>query len=76
MKSISIIIPAYNEEKNIALAHAALQKVFASCADKYTFNIFFVNDGSIDNTIGEIEKLAANDPQINYIDFSRNFGKE
>lgn len=75
MKTISIIIPAHNEEKNISLVHQELKKVFAICPD-YAFNIFFVNDGSSDNTIGEIEKLAATDPHVNYIDFSRNFGKE
>ncbi len=75
MKSISIIVPAYNEEKNIPLAYKELKKVFATCPN-YAFDIFFVNDGSRDNTIGEIEKLAAADPIVHYIDFSRNFGKE
>ena len=74
MKSISIIVPAHNEEKNIPLIHRELKKVFAACPN-YTFEIFFVNDGSTDNTIREIEKLAS-DSQVKYIDFSRNFGKE
>ena len=76
MKKISIIIPAYNEEKNIPLVYAELQKVFAQCSDKYAFDILFVNDGSRDNTIGEIEKLAQSHQDVKYIDFSRNFGKE
>ncbi len=75
MKSVSIIIPAYNEEKNIPLVHQELQKIFAACPN-YTFDIFFVNDGSSDNTIGEIERLTAIDPNVKYLDFSRNFGKE
>lgn len=76
MKKISIIIPAYNEEKNINLIYLELQKVFAKCSKEYEFEIFFVNDGSSDNTIGEIEKLASEHPDVKYIDFSRNFGKE
>lgn len=76
MKSISIIVPAYNEEKNIPLMYGELQKVFKILQDKYVFEIVFVNDGSTDKTIEEIEKLAESDQQVKFIDFSRNFGKE
>jgi dolichol-phosphate mannosyltransferase len=76
MKSISIIIPAHNEEKNIPLIYDELQKIFKTLQDKYIFDIIFVNDGSTDGTIGEIEKLAETDQNVKYIDFSRNFGKE
>lgn len=76
MKSISIIIPAYNEERNIPLVHQELQKIFALFKGKYSFELFFVNDGSTDCTLKEIEKLAVTWPNVKYIDFSRNFGKE
>ncbi|MDD5396661.1 MAG: glycosyltransferase family 2 protein [Candidatus Moranbacteria bacterium] len=76
MKKISIIIPAYNEEKNVDLIYVELQKVFATCPKEYEFEILFVNDGSSDNTLGEIERLAGKHPEVKYIDFSRNFGKE
>jgi len=76
MKTISIIIPAYNEEKNIPLIYVELQKIFKTLQDKYIFDMLFINDGSIDKTLSEIEKLADLDPQVKYIDFSRNFGKE
>lgn len=76
MKLISIIIPAYNEEKNIPFLYAELQKVIRSCEDRYAFEIIFVNDGSKDGSLGEIEKIADSDQNVRYIDFSRNFGKE
>ena len=76
MKLISIIIPAYNEEKNIRPVYQALKKVFRSLHDRYRFEIMFVNDGSRDRTINEIEKLSREDADVKYIDFSRNFGKE
>ena len=76
MKSISIIVPAYNEEKNIPLIYSELQKIFKTLQDSYVFEVIFINDGSTDKTIYEIEKLANSDSQVKYIDFSRNFGKE
>ncbi|MEI7890973.1 MAG: glycosyltransferase family 2 protein [bacterium] len=76
MKKISIIIPAYNEEKNIPLAYLELQKVFAKVLENYSFEIIFINDGSRDKTIVEIEKLAKEHEDVKFLDFSRNFGKE
>jgi len=76
MKTISIVIPAYNEEKNISLMYNELQKVFKTLQGKYVFDVLFVNDGSTDKTLLEIEKLASLGSQVKYIDFSRNFGKE
>lgn len=77
MKTISIIIPAYNEEKNIGLIYEKLAEVFRTFdAEKYAFDVLFVNDGSTDKTVQEIEKLAQGDPNVRFIDFSRNFGKE
>lgn len=76
MKSITIIIPAHNEEKNIPLVYAELKKIFNNLENDYFFETFFVNDGSSDGTLAEIEKLAKIDNSVKYIDFSRNFGKE
>lgn len=76
MKKISIIVPAHNEEKNINLIYSKIRDVFSACADKYEFEIIFINDGSNDGTLGEIEKIANSDQKVKYIDFSRNFGKE
>ncbi len=76
MQSILIVVPAYNEEKNIPLLYSELKKVFVPLCDNYSFEILFINDGSKDNTLGEIEKLAEIDEHVKYLDFSRNFGKE
>jgi len=76
MKSILVVVPAFNEEKNIEPIYVALKKVFAAIEDKYSLEVLFVNDGSTDGTIVEIEKLAKSDLAVKYIDFSRNFGKE
>ncbi len=74
-KTISIIVPAYNEEKNVPLIAAQIVKTFAALP-QYAYEIIFVNDGSTDNTQVAIDTLAANNPSIKTIEFSRNFGKE
>lgn len=76
MKSISVIIPAYNEEKNIRPICEKLENIFKLFSDRYAYEIIFINDGSEDGTADEVEKIAAENPHIKYIDFSRNFGKE
>jgi dolichol-phosphate mannosyltransferase len=76
MKTVSIIIPAYNEESNIPAIHSALCEVIAPLTDRYTFEFLFVNDGSHDGTLTALETLASRDPQVRFLDFARNFGKE
>lgn len=70
---LSLVVPCYNEEENIAL--------FAETAERalegIEYEIVFVNDGSKDNTIGELKKLVERRcANITVVDFSRNFGKE
>ena len=73
-KTISILIPVYNEESNVSAVADAVAKVFESI--NYSFEILFVNDGSKDNSLIEIKKAAAGDSRISYLSFSRNFGKD
>lgn len=76
MKLISIIIPAYNEEKNIPLIYSELKKVTSALENSYFFEFFFINDGSNDGTFEEIEKISNYDEKVKYVHFTRNFGKE
>ncbi len=73
-KIISIVVPIYNEEKNIPLISAELLNVFSSL--KYDYEIIFINDGSKDGSQQIIENLAKNNDKIKSIEFSKNFGKE
>lgn len=75
MEKISIIVPCYNEEKAINIYYNEISKVIKNMKD-ILFEIIFIDDGSTDNTLSELKKLAKKDKQINYISFSRNFGKE
>ena len=77
MKLISIIIPCYNEEKNIFPVYDAIVKKWnENLINNYNLEFVFVDDGSQDNTVEEIKKIAKKDNRIKLIEFSRNFGKE
>ncbi len=74
-KKISILVPCYNEEKSLSVLYEALQKV-ADENTSYEWEFLFVNDGSRDNTLAELEQLRAKDERCCYVDLSRNYGKE
>ena len=74
-KTISILIPCYNEEKSLPLLYPELVKLMDSNIG-YDWEIMFVNDGSSDGTLVELQHLRAMDKRVNYVDLSRNFGKE
>lgn len=75
-KLISIVLPAYREEKNISLVYEEILKNLEKISEKYDFEIIFVNDGSPDNTWEEILKLCEKDERVKGINLSRNFWKE
>lgn len=74
-KLISLVIPAYREEKNIPLIYQQITQTLLSIK-KYDFEIIFVNDGSPDTTWLEIEKLCEQDTRVKGINLSRNFGHQ
>ena len=74
MKKARLIVPAYNEEKNVPLFYEETIKYLNY--EDIEFDILFVNDGSKDNTLAEVIKLTEKDKRLKYISLSRNFGKE
>ena len=75
MKKITILIPCYNEEKSLPLLYPELKALMDSEL-KYDWEILFVNDGSKDNTMNLIKALRVVDNRIQFVNLSRNFGKE
>lgn len=74
-KRISILVPCYNEEQSLPLLYAELQQLAAS-QEQYDWEFLFVNDGSTDGTLRILETMQAEDARCNYVDLSRNYGKE
>ncbi len=75
MKSVTLLIPAYNEQEVLSHLYDRLYKLAGENPD-YSWEFLFVNDGSRDKTLEIIQRYAAKDPRISYINLSRNFGKE
>lgn len=76
MEKISIVVPCYNEEKNINNFYEEMIKTLEKVKENYSYEIIFVNDGSNDQTEIEVKKVRKTDKNIILISFSRNFGKE
>ena len=64
MSKVSVLIPAYNEELSLPELYSKLKE------------LLFINDGSKDKTLEVIKFLRSQDERINFVDLSRNFGKE
>ena len=71
---LSLVVPCYNEESNIALMYDAVKADFKDVT--FDYEMVFVNDGSKDGTLGELKKLLSGDVPVKIVNFSRNFGKE
>ncbi|MFH0895110.1 MAG: glycosyltransferase family 2 protein [Bacteroidota bacterium] len=71
---LSVIVPVFNEEKNIPLLYDRMTVVLKALQKEY--EIIFVNDGSRDTTPALIVQLSMRDSHVKYINFSRNFGHQ
>lgn len=74
MSIISVILPAYNEEKMIPKTAEAVGSILEGAGIDY--ELIFVNDGSRDDTWEQISKIAGKNNHVRGVCFSRNFGKE
>ncbi len=73
-KTISVVTPCYNEELNIAEAHAAVQRVFDDHLPQYQREHIFCDNASTDASAMMLRALAAKDPDVKVIFNARNFG--
>lgn len=74
-KLVTILLPAYNEEASFPIIDRCMSQVLKENTD-YDWEFLFVNDGSKDNTLQQMIRFHQRDPHYNFIDLSRNYGKE
>ncbi len=71
--TISVVIPAYNEEGCVDELAKRLKDVFASVGPRYDFEAIVVENGSVDGTYERLLAIAAEDPRFTIVQLSRNF---
>jgi polyisoprenyl-phosphate glycosyltransferase len=71
-RKISLVVPCFNEEANIPVLYQHVREVLADRETEFVF----VDDCSTDGTLSVLEALAAGDPSVKYVSFSRNFGHQ
>ena len=72
--SITLVIPCYNEEKNIQALHKVIEQTFKN--SHYVYDLIFIDDGSNDGTLKILKSIWKTHENISVLSFSKNFGKE
>lgn len=75
MKTISILIPTYNEEANVVPLSEALIEMFTSKLSQYDYEILFIDNHSQDKTQQLLTELCNHNPKIKAIFNAKNFGQ-
>lgn len=74
-KTISIMVPTYNEEENVMLMYQALKDTFKKDLPNYQYEILFIDNKSKDNTRNLIRKICEKDKNVKAIFNAQNFGQ-
>lgn len=74
IKTITIVVPTYNEEENIELVYTSIKNIFAEKLNNYHYKILFIDNDSQDASRSVIRALASKDSNVQYIFNVKNFG--
>ena len=74
MKTISVVIPTYNEEANVETIYQRIKDLFTTSLSSYQMEILFIDNASKDRTREIIGKLAESDHRVQAIYNATNFG--
>lgn len=75
MPKISIVVPCYNEQAALPIFYQEIIRI-AGEMNYAEFEFVFIDDGSKDDTLPTLRRLAAQDKRVRFVSLSRNFGKE
>lgn len=74
-KTISFAIPVYRNEGAITLTYEKIKGCFETELAAYNYEFVFVDDGSDDGSLAELQRLRSADPRVRIVSFTRNFGQ-
>ena len=75
MRTLSVVIPCFNEQAVISTTHQRMIEVLKDLKS-FRHEIIYVNDGSRDQTLSILQKTAETEKNVKIISFSRNFGHQ
>lgn len=68
---LTVLVPCFNEGAQVEVAHRELTEALKGIDE---LEILFVDDGSTDDSLDRLRRLAKSDPRVSYLSFTRNFG--
>jgi polyisoprenyl-phosphate glycosyltransferase len=74
LKKISVIIPVYYNSESLKETHIALKTALSENADKFEYELIFVDDGSKDDSYTVMQEIAAVDKNVKLVKLSKNHG--
>ncbi len=74
-KSLSIIIPFFNERENLEPLYKELKQALGNLKEVSSWEVVFVNDGSLDGGENVVKKIAKQEPRVKLVSLNRQFGK-
>ena len=75
-KLLSVVVSVYNEEPGLREFYEETGKILKTLPKPWDYELLFINDGSADGSLAVLRELAASDPKVKIVNFSRNFGHE
>jgi len=75
-KLMSLVVPAFNEAAGLKTFYGDLSEILEKTSHTYDWEIIFIDDGSTDHTLSEINELRQKDPRVKWLSLSRNFGHQ
>ncbi|MGX6649013.1 glycosyltransferase family 2 protein [Maricaulaceae bacterium MS644] len=72
---VSFVIAVYFNETALTVTHDHIKALFRDRLPEYEYEIVFVDDGSLDNSLSELLEIKEQDPNVTVLTFTRNFGQ-
>ncbi len=75
MKTISIVVPCYNEEENVEALYQAVDSIFKNQLPEYNYELIFIDNDSRDRTREKVRGLCSHNERVKGIFNAKNFGQ-
>jgi len=75
-KLVSVIVPLFNEENSLKIIFNELSKIKDELISQFDFEFIFIDDGSDDDTLNQLNLISNKNDFVKVVSFTRNFGHQ